>query len=194
VAETDLQGTKLVGGSPTVMPLLEDPSTVPWLRIGALLADIPHALIGGHAVNVWVEPRLTIDVDLTLSPDRMDLERVESRLVADGLVKTDEHASDPGLGPDFQRFKSTDGRLIVELQVARTEFQREVIRRAHRLSSGLSIATPEDLIVLKLIANRTKDFKDLIDLCALPDLDWGHIDHWASVWDVRERIAQFRKT
>lgn len=29
-------------------------------------AGIEYALIGGHAVNAWVEPRFTADIDLTI--------------------------------------------------------------------------------------------------------------------------------
>jgi hypothetical protein len=60
------------------------------------------------------------------------------------------------------------------------------------LSSGLRIATPEDLFILKLIADRNKDFKELLDLGALPDLDWGYIEHWTTIWGVHDRIERYR--
>ena len=46
-----------------------DPATIPPIQIGSLLAATPHALIGGHAVNAWVEPRLTRDVDCIVTDD-----------------------------------------------------------------------------------------------------------------------------
>jgi hypothetical protein len=36
--------------------------------------------------------------------------------------------------------------------------------------------TPEDLIVMKLIAHRPKDRIDLLGLVALPGLDWSYVE------------------
>jgi hypothetical protein len=55
------------------------------------------------------------------------------------------------------------------------------------------VATPEDLIVLKLIADRPKDRQDLLGLVALPDLDWAYVARWAAEWDVAERLAALRR-
>ena len=168
-----------------------DPATIPPLRLGSLLGDIPHALIGGHAVNVWVEPRLTMDIDVLIAGDRSSVDLAASRLVADGFTQTDKHG-EARLPADFQRFRSPDGRVVVELLAVRTELQRDVLRRACALHGGLRVATPEDLIVLKLIADRGKDLKDLLDLCALPGLDWGYIERWADTWRVRDRLDSYR--
>jgi hypothetical protein len=169
-----------------------DPATIPPLRVGALLSDTPHALIGGHAVNVWVEPRFTVDIDLTIDADRTALEEIAARFAVDGFLVTDEHGPQPPAAPDFLRLKSSDGRIVVEFQIAKMPFQHELIRRARCLESGLRVATPEDLVVLKLIANRYKDARDLIDLCVLPDLDWAHIQRWARVFEIEDRIAEYR--
>lgn len=37
-----------------------------------------------------------------------------------------------------------------------------------------------------------KDARDLLDLCRLPNLDWGYIAHWAEVFEVNERLAYYR--
>jgi len=77
------------------------------------------------------------------------------------------------------RFSSSDGVLLLEIQSAQTDFQREVVQRA-RDEQGVKVASPEDLIVLKLIANRSKDEVDLRILTALAALDWPYIEHWAT--------------
>jgi hypothetical protein len=170
-----------------------DAGSIPLLRIGKLLAEIPHALIGGHAVNAWTEPRLTMDIDLIVDADRSSLSRIESLLAADRLVKGVEHGASGALLPDLLQLTSPNGRIVVELQIAKTPFQREVIQRAHRLAGGLCVAIPEDVIVLKMIANRDKDYRDLLDLCALPGLDWSYIEHWARAFDVHSRVAYYRE-
>ena len=75
---------------------------------------------------------------------------------------------------------------------AKTDLQRAVIARAIRAEDGVRVATAEDLIVLKLIANRPKDQVDLQGLVALPSLDWGYIERWAAEWEVFELLHRLR--
>jgi hypothetical protein len=160
--------------------------------ICAVIVGIPHALIGGQAQNAWVTPRLTTDFDLTVAANRPSLARVEAQLIAQGLTKVTEHGAHAASGPDFQRFRTRDNSIILEFQTAKTPFQHEMIGRARRTPSGLRVATPDDLIILKLIAERDKDAKDLVLLCALPNLDWAYIERWAVVFAIQERIARYR--
>jgi hypothetical protein len=58
--------------------LLDDP-------LGALAelleeAGIEYALIGGHAVNAWVEPRFTADIDVTIEAGVAQMERLTAVL------------------------------------------------------------------------------------------------------------------
>lgn len=80
----------------------------------------------------------------------------------------------------------------IDLQAAKTAFQVEVVRRARPVAVGPAVATPEDLIVLKLIAHRSKDLIDLRNLAALPDLDWAYVERWARDWEVEDRLAAIR--
>jgi hypothetical protein len=45
-----------------------NPGEDPIALIASVLdgAGLAYALIGGHAVNVWLEPRFTADVDVTV--------------------------------------------------------------------------------------------------------------------------------
>jgi hypothetical protein len=58
----------------------------------------------------------------------------------------------------------------------------------------LRVATAEDLIVLKAIANRAKDQGDLAGLTKLQNLDWAYIDAAAKEWGegVVRAIAHHR--
>ncbi len=56
----------------------------------------------------------------------------------------------------------------------------------------MRVATAEDLIVLKLIANRPKDQVDLLALAALPGIDWSYIERWADAWNVRDVLGRLR--
>lgn len=155
-------------------------------------ARIEYALIGGHAVNAWVEPRFTADIDVTMTAGAPQLDRLTAALARRGFTIVAQYGEEQPSGPDFVRFESKDPRIILEFQSAKTRLQEDVIRRAHQDARGLRVATPEDLIVLKLIAHRPKDRIDLIGLCALPDLDWAYIEGCAAEWEVGERLEELR--
>jgi hypothetical protein len=53
-------------------------------------------------------------------------------------------------------------------------------------------STPEDLIVMKLIADRPKDHLDLLGLLRLDGLDWTYIEGWVAEWGVAERLRELR--
>ncbi len=96
-----------------------------------------------------------------------------------GLSISQTHGAALSSGPDFLRDASADGGTVLEVQVAKTEFQREVIGHAVE-ERGLRIATAEDLISVQPIADRAKEQIDLSGLSALADLDWPYAERWAS--------------
>ena len=161
-------------------------------EIARILADAgaAYALIGGHAVNVVLEPRFTADIDVTIAGDPVVLHRVRAALLASGLRVEREHGAGQASGPDFVRFVDEAG-TVLELQMAKTGLQRSAIERAHN-HGGVRVATPEDLIVFKAIANRPKDQVDLLGLVRLPAIDWGYVDARASEWGVLAVIARVR--
>lgn len=167
--------------------------TNPIADVAALLetSRIAYAIIGAHAVNVWLEPRFTADVDVTVQAGSQELLRLKTTLTAHGFSVTREHGETLPSGPDFIRFTASDSVLVVEIQSAKTAFQQEVIQRAVT-EHGARVATPEDLIVMKLIADRPKDAIDLAGLVRLPSLDWAYVEHWAAEWGVADRLARVR--
>lgn len=155
-------------------------------------AGLAYALIGGHAVNAWLEPRFTADVDLTIAADPAALARATTALEAVGYRVAHEHGADLPSGPDFVRFTRGPDDPPIELQAAKTRLQDEVIQRARRDARGVATATAEDLILLKLIAHRPKDLADLAGLLALPDIDWAYVEDRARDWEVLDRLARLR--
>ena len=139
-------------------------------------AGLAYALIGGHAVNVWLEPRFTADIDVTVLADPAAMARARAGLAAAGYQVATEHGADLPSGPDFVRFTRGADDPPFELQVAKTPLQEALVARARRDPAGVATATPEDLILLKLIAHRPKDLADLAGLLALPGLDWDYIE------------------
>lgn len=155
---------------------------------------LDYALIGGHAVNVWVEPRFTADVDIVVVAGPDDFDRLKQGLAAEGFAVALEHGGDQPSGADFIRFTAESNPLVLEVQAAKTELQREIVRRARPRPGGLPVATVEDLIVLKLIADRAKDQVDLFGLAKLPRIDWPYVEQWSTEWQVLDRLKRLRAT
>jgi hypothetical protein len=155
-------------------------------------AGLAYALIGGHAVNLWLEPRFTADIDVTVAADPAALARARAALAAAGYAVAVEHGGELPSGPDFVRFTRGPDDPPIELQAAKTALQVELIARARRDAGGVAVATAEDLILLKLIAHRPKDLVDLGGLVALADLDWPYVEERAAQWDVQDRLDRLR--
>jgi hypothetical protein len=141
-------------------------------------------------VNAWLEPRFTADIDVTVNVTPEGAGALRALLLSRGFTIDRELGSDLPSGPDFVRWLSTEGEIL-EIQSAKTAFQAEVVRRAET-AGGARVATPEDLLVLKLIADRMKDRVDIVGLVGLPDLDWAYVEHWAREWDVLESLERYR--
>lgn len=154
-------------------------------------SGVPWMLIGGHAVNVWLEPRFTADVDVTVQAGADCVAAVRRALESAGYRSTTEFGAEAASGPDFIRFASPDA-ISVEVQTAKTAFQQEALERAVRSEGDLRVATAEDLLVMKLIADRPKDQADALGLARLGDLDWAYVERWAREWQVAEALLALR--
>jgi hypothetical protein len=145
---------------------------------------IPWMLIGALAANRYrITTRLTQDVDLLLAGPGPGLDVLERELAAEGWVV--RHASPGG---EILRLRHPS-LGAADLILAGTDYERIALSRARVESLGtlpdVRVASPEDVIVLKLIAGRAQDVADIeAILVAKPLLDEGYIDEWAEFWEV----------
>ncbi len=141
-------------------------------------ARLPYMIIGGQAVLLHGEPRLTRDVDVTLGAG---LDRLEDLLAALGGM---------GLRPLVDPADFTKRTLVlpcddpttglrVDFILSFTTYEREAIARAKRIEvggEGVKFATAEDLIVHKILAGRPRDLEDVRGVLRKnPSLDAGSI-------------------
>jgi len=152
------------------------------------------AIIGGMAHNYWREPRFTKDVDFTLVADASLFARLKQKMLDAGYEVSRIQDEDEPSGPGFARFTQPGTQKVVEFLTAKTEFQQLLVERAVEPEPGapLRVATPEDIIVLKLIANRPQDQADAVNLGLIEGLDWEYVRSWSEVWDVADRFANLQ--
>lgn len=118
---------------------------------------IPHVLIGGFAVNAYGYPRATADVDF-LVPRPM-LSRLNGRPLAEeaGVEGRTVTVTEQG-----QRIPVDC--VAVPRSSAVPAAAWEALFSAARPAGGLPVIPLEGLILLKLLANRTKDQADIVEL------------------------------
>ncbi|MFP6665210.1 MAG: DUF6036 family nucleotidyltransferase [Deltaproteobacteria bacterium] len=121
------------------------------------------------------------------------LGRRQSTLLEAGFTSGKRFGDNLPSGPDFLRFDHAERAILLEIQTAKTDFQRTLVQRAVAVRGGeVRVATAEDLIVLKLIANRPQDQIDLLGLVEIEDLDWEYIERAATEWDVLATLRELR--
>ena len=86
----------------------------------------------------------------------------------------------------------TPGVRQDRLVAAETEYQRIAIRRAEEATidgDACMVLAAEDVIVLKMIANRYKDLADVESILeAGVELDRAYLEDWLERWDVTVRF------
>ena len=182
---------------PDRQPFLDPSHWLDFVGEAMRTAQLKHALIGGHAVIGWSLPRQTDDYDFIVAPVSGAIAKVRASFEGEGLRISRLHNPEAASGPDFLQLKTENGAFQVDLQTAKTQYQELVIRRAVTDARyGISVATPEDLIVLKLLAMRSQDQRDIAVLLEglSEELDWPYIELWANQWDVTDKLRIFRPT
>lgn len=145
---------------------------------------LPFMLIGGQAVLVHGQPRLTQDVDVTLGadPDRWGtVLEVCRELDLQPLPRdVESFVRETFVLPALQEAT----RIRVDFVFSATLYERQAIDRAVRIEVGgqeVPFATAEDLILHKLFAARPRDREDVVGIVRRQGdaLDWVYLEHWA---------------
>lgn len=142
--------------------------------------NIPHMLIGGVAVSIWGEIRVTHDVDFKVSTDlpiaefrKLVLEHFPERSSNIPAHKKSLHVVHIWASPN----------VAADILVSIFDYEKQAIQRAVNVEVMGVIArvcTPEDFIIHKAIANRDRDWLDVesILLRQKDKLDLKYIRKW----------------
>lgn len=136
----------------------------------AVLADLskvlepwgPWYVFGAQAVSAYGLPRLSADVDVTLSLQPDDPGRFASAMAVGGFtLRVDD--------PEFVRttrvmpFVHTSTGMPLDVVLAGSGLETEFLRRARVIDLGgtaVPVIDPADLIIAKVLAGRPKDLDD----------------------------------
>lgn len=148
---------------------------------------ISYMVIGGQAVLVYGEPRLTKDIDITLGVgvDHLDnILNLVKRLGFDILVD------------DVQGFvKKTmtlpvvdkESGIRLDLIFSFSDYERQAIANAKKIKIGgaaVSFASLEDVVIHKIIAGRPRDLEDVKSvLLKSRNYDSKYILRWLKKFD-----------
>jgi hypothetical protein len=126
-------------------------------------AKISYMVIGGQAVLIHGEPRLTMDVDVTLGLGTDDLDRIIALIAQEGLSPIPEDPSGFALQTCVLPARDSRSGERVDLIFSDTPYERQAIGRGVRLNiagTPVCFASPEDLLIHKLVAGRPRDIED----------------------------------
>lgn len=141
--------------------------------------DIRYFTFGAVAMDIWVPPRSTADLDLVLCVDRRDVPKLITQL----------NTLDLRITKSLQR-KLTEGRIIklkigltaLDLKLCTSDYDLTALERAEPLETDeytLWVATPEDIVLYKLQPWRRQDQADIEKIILqVDDLDVPYIESW----------------
>ena len=160
-------------------------------------ASIPYMVIGGQAVLLYGEPRLTRDIDVTLGIGVDELARIKKALPAMGLkvlVKKDQEFVKRTM---VLPTKDRESDIRVDFIFSFSPYERQAIGRARDVKIGRTtakFASLEDVVIHKVISGRPRDLEDIRSILVKnPKYDSDYISAWLKEFD-RSRNQNFLKT
>ena len=174
--------------------------------IGVALRDITavmeslslsYAVIGGVAVRAYGIPRPTYDLDFTIAISRQRLVDLFDAVENEGYSVAESYRSgwiDEVGGMPLVKFRCyIQGQGVdIDVFIAESPFQHELLKRRQRVETpdgDTWLASPEDIILLKLIAHRGRDLVDIGDiLFTQGELDKSYLRHWADLLGIRKPL------
>lgn len=167
-------------------------------------AGIDYAVLGGIAVSVYSEPRMTQDIDLNIVLDMNDLKEF--------LGKSRKYGFRPA-PPNINKFVNETGVVPMkffkdgvagkfDFIIAQNPIEFAGIKRARSkkiLDVRVKIVSAEDLLLHKLLSDRPRDLEDAQGIIRRQGekLDLKYVSAWIKKIDklspARHPLKEFRK-
>ena len=149
---------------------------------------VPYMVIGGQAVLLYGEPRLTKDIDITLGIGIDGLAKIKRMVNALHLRYLANHVDVFVKETMVLPVIDTPSGIRVDFIFSYSPYERQAIERARRIKFGktdVKFAALEDVVIHKIIAARARDIEDI--RCILlknPDYDSRYIEKWLAEFDA----------
>jgi hypothetical protein len=166
-------------------------------RIGASLerSGIPYMIIGGQAVLLYGEPRLTRDIDITLGVniDRLDAIFAVTQCLSLKCLPADvtTFVNQTMVLPTLDEVTG----IRVDFIFSYTLYESQAIQRAKKiriLDQDVCFASVEDLIIHKIFAGRPRDIEDVRSVILKNNIyDIVYIEKWLSAFDAASDEKNF---
>lgn len=137
-------------------------------------------VFGAQAASVWGRPRLTTDVDITIE---LQPQRIAELLLAArkaGLVPREAEVEALAEQTRVVPLRAVKQDIPVDLVLAGSGLEARFLDRARNVSFGkarIPFISPEDLILTKVLAGRSKDLDDVVGVLhqRLDELDLDYV-------------------
>lgn len=146
---------------------------------------IDYAILGGLAVMLYGEPRLTMDIDVNifLSTDKIDSFLAAARRLGFFPIPSCIKAFIRRNGVIPMRFKKGEIAGRCDVIIAQNSLEVSAVRRARMRKFGslkAKFISPEDLVLHKITSDRPRDREDLKGILMRQHgkLDLGYISLW----------------
>jgi predicted nucleotidyltransferase len=157
---------------------------------------IEYMIIGGQAVLIYGEPRLTKDIDITLGINVDELEKIPEivrKLKLKLLVSDPEKfVKETFVLPVLD--KKTGFR--VDFIFSFSEYKRTAIKRVNKIKIDkveVNFASVEDVIIHKIVAGRERDLEDVRKIILKnKEIDFEYILRWLEFFEniLEEKLTQ----
>ncbi|MFH1242060.1 MAG: nucleotidyl transferase AbiEii/AbiGii toxin family protein [Pseudomonadota bacterium] len=142
---------------------------------------IPYMVIGGQAVLLYGEPRLTRDIDITLgiTTERLDqiLEMIDA-IQLKPLVEPHDFTLQTMVLP----CRNHENDIRVDFIFSFSPYEHQAMKRVRPVEiagAAVKFASAEDLVIHKVFAGRPRDMEDVRGvLIKNPEMDLSYIRYW----------------
>ena len=162
--------------------------------------NIPYMVTGGLAVSVWGRVRSTLDIDIVLGIKRKDVESLVKIFQKDFYIdaKAVEMALLKNLSfnvIDFETNTKIDFYVVGNDDYEEERFRRKIIKDI--LGLKVSVISPEDLILIKLLWYKNSDsrrhLEDAESILKISPVDLEYLKKWAKKQDTLGILEEILK-
>lgn len=155
--------------------------------------------MSGIAVRIHGIPQSAHNIDFMAALARQSLPQFFSRASNKGFTVSEAYESgwvDQVAGMPLVKLRMSleSHGVDVDIFLAESDFQRSLLKRQQSHDDegrAVGFVSPEDLILLKLIANRPRDLSDVADVLFVQgQLDEAYLRHWADELGVRPQLTK----